>query len=247
MGNFWKKALPYAAGALGSGVMSAFGMPQFAAAGAAAGGALANSKNRWAGAAQGVAGGGVGSALWGGVTGKSGFGAGAMQGLKNYGSSIPGFKGIGTANPTGVMAKFLTPQSIQGGGMPGKANSLYTPIGNGPASSGGKIVGYNPTQLGMQKMAAQAAPSISTPASSGMTKGIGDLFSKFTGGGAGGDGGGLMGQMLPGLGMTMAGNMMAPKVSTPDFAGATAPLRESLASPGANSAMSADFYKTVIG
>jgi len=131
MGNsFLKKLAPYAAGALGSGIANQFSaLKPFSAAIGAGAGALTNKDNRLQGAFEGFAGGGAGSAIGGGLMGMFGkqgggamsnAGAGAWQGLQDYGSSIPGMKGIGTQNPQGAFAKMFSPaQQTPASGMQG--------------------------------------------------------------------------------------------------------------------------------
>lgn len=205
-----KSILPYLAGAGASGVASQFSALQpFQAAIGAGAGALANSKNRLAGAAQGAVGGGIGSTLAGGVKGLfsggtggalQNFGTGAMSGLKSFGGSIPGMGGIGTSAPQGMFAKFLTPQSMQGQANVLKNGTPYF----APAVGGG----YNPTGVKL--------PSANTPMSNLMTTASGTGGSSVTG---------SMGpmamfkNMLPGTAVAGIGSMLAPKVEAPDYSG----------------------------
>lgn len=254
MGFKWKSLLPAAAGALTGGVMGQFAKTApYAAAGSAAAGTLTNKKNPLAGAAMGATGGAVGGAVGGGIKGAfqntssnpfAGFGGGAMEGLKSYGSSIPGFGGIGTSNPTGVMAKFLTPQSIQGQNAVLKnGTNMYTPMGSGPSSAGGKLVGYQPTKLGAANMATTAATGSAAP--SGATgKGI-NFKNLFNGGTGGGSTGGMnIPGMAAGAGVSMLGNMFAPKVEAPNFSGVTEPIKAMITNPNSDTAAAAQYYKT---
>lgn len=213
MANWFKKALPYAAGALTGSVMSSFApTAKYAAAGSAAAGALTNKKNPLAGTLQGGVGGGVGAAGAGALKGfTSGTGAGdqAWNAFKGYGSSIPGMGGIGTSAPKGALAKFLTPQSIQNPGQ--------KLVQSGPArTSQGVQVPSTMTPMSAFKnttTGATGTPSSSTPSGFNPKK----LVSSIMGGGDQQGINPLMlgaGVMLP----AMAGAMQ-PEYEPPDLSG----------------------------
>jgi hypothetical protein len=237
MANWFKKALPYAAGALTGGVMSSFApTAKFAAAGSAAAGALTNKKNPLAGALQGGVGGGVGAAGAGalkGFTSGTGTGDQAWNAFKGYGSSIPGMGGIGTSAPTGALAKFLTPQSIQ--------NSGQKLVQSGPArTSQGVQVPSTMTPMSAFKnttTGATGTPSSSTPSGFNPKK----IISSIMGGGD------QQGINWPGMGIgagvSMAGSLFAPKVAASDFSGVTGPLKDRINNPSADYRQAMDVYR----
>lgn len=210
MGFSLKSIMPYLAGAGASGVASQFSALQpFQAAIGAGAGALANSKNRLAGAAQGAVGGGVGSSLAGGVKGLfsggtggalQNFGSGAMSGLKSFSGSIPGFGGVGTSAPQGVFAKMFTPQS-----MTSQANVLKngTPY-FAPAAGGG----YNPTGVKL--------PSAGTPNSNFMNTASGTGGTSVTGSMNPME---MFKNMIPGAAVAGMGSLLAPTPDAPDYSG----------------------------
>lgn len=214
LSGFFKKALPYAAGAVAGGVSNQFSALQpFSAAISAGAGALTNSKNRLGGALQGFAGGGIGSAIAGGLSSKTGFGGGAWEGLKGYGGSIPGFGGIGTSNPTGVFSKFFTPQTAG-------ASMSKMPNGASGMVSTGRRASF---------VDAPWKPSISTPsfnsgapAASGMTKTIQDSVSQLPGGKTN------WGQFAGGLALPAVASALTPDVKASDFSPVTGPLKEQI-------------------
>lgn len=208
MGFNLKSLFPYLAGAAGSGLSSQFSaLAPFSAAIGAGAGALTNSKNPLVGAAQGFAGGGVGSTLAGGVKGLfsggtggalDNFGSGAMSGLKSFGNSVPGFGGVGTSTPTGSLAKFFS----GGGGAP-------------PPSTGGFTFGSQSTAPA-SNTAPYKAPSFNTPASN---------FVNTASGTGGNTPAGAINpmemfkNMIPGMAVAGAGSLLAPKVAAPDYSG----------------------------
>ena len=223
LGSFFKKATPYLAGAAAGGVSNMFGATRPYSAAISAGAGALTDKNRLAGAAKGFAGGGVGSALGGSLQGMSsgtGAGAGAMTGLKTYGNSIPGFGGIGTSNPTGMAAKFLTPQSIQNPSATsafngGSASALSRSTRMAPANAN-TVTGVMSQFGGGAKPAAPSTPS-------------GGLKMPNLLGGTQGTGGGMnMGQMAAGLALPMAVSAFQPKVKPSDFSPVTEPLKEQI-------------------
>lgn len=229
MGFNLKSILPYLAGAGASGVSSQFSaLAPFSAAIGAGAGALADKKNPLGGAAAGFAGGGVGSTLAGGIknsfsTGTGNlfdkFGSGAMTGLKSYGNSIPGFGGVGTANPTGAFAKFFSPGQSQADILK-NGTSLYKPNTAG--------TGYNPTAAfnlasehtptGLKFTASpNGAPSFTPPSSP---------FSNFanTSSGTGGTAptGSAMNMfksLIPGAAVAGIGSLLSPTPPAPDYSG----------------------------
>jgi hypothetical protein len=243
MGNFLKKVLPYAAGALGGSVANMFSATKpYAAAISAGAGALTNSKNRVGGALQGFAGGGLGAAATGALkSGSAGYGAGngAWEGLKQFGGTIPGFGGIGTSNPTGAMAKFFSPKQTSFGAAPSSVPTSSTP--NQDAMMKFKAGMYGNQSPMFDSSTKFTLPTSSTApagnvATGGSGSSIGDTFKKF--------GGGMM-DYLPGTGVMMAGNLLSPSVSEPDFAGATAALRNAAAQPTSDPDATA-FYKETL-
>lgn len=232
-----KSLFPYLAGAGASGLSSQFSaLAPFSAAIGAGAGALTNKKNPLAGAAQGFAGGGVGSTVAGGVKGlfSSGtggaldkFGTGAMSGLQSFGNSIPGFGGVGTSNPTGALAKFFA------GGSPSQADilkngtSMYKPNADGS--------GYNLTSAhtptGLSFTASPLTPSsnlVNTASGTGGSTPTGamnpmDMFKK----------------MIPGMAVAGAGSLFAPKVQAPDYSGVKNDLMNRIQTGGNPQARSA--------
>lgn len=219
-----KSLFPYLAGAGASGLSSQFSaLSPFSAAIGAGAGALTNRKNPLAGAAQGFAGGGVGSTLAGGVkglfSGGSGgaldnFGSGAMSGLKSFGSSIPGFGGIGTDNPTGALAKFF---SAGGGGNPGTYSST-----NGFTLGADDGTRYSNTSNQIQPPTFTGnSPSLNTPAS--------NLISTASGTGGSTPTGSInpmnmFKSLIPGAAVAGIGSLLAPEVQAPDYSGVKADL-----------------------
>lgn len=219
MGFNLKSIFPYLAGAAGSGVASQFSaLSPFSAAIGAGAGALANSKNRLAGAAQGFAGGGVGSTLAGGVKGLfngtagssalDNFGSGAMSGLKSFGGSIPGFGGVGTDNPTGALAKFFSPGSNSSSAAPGGFS-----IGNQSPSPASNTAPYK-----MPSFNSMPSPSFSasTPSSNLMNTSSGFGGSTPTGSMNTMD---MFKSLVPGAAVAGIGSLLAPKVEAPDYSG----------------------------
>jgi hypothetical protein len=256
MGNFLKKVLPYAAGALAGGVSNQFSaLKPFSAAISAGAGALTNSKNRIGGALQGFAGGGVGSAIGGGVTSKNGFGEGAMAGLKTYGNSIPGFGGVGTANPTGAMAKFFTPQSIQNP----TSKFPMSPIGGGTnvnsMSVGDQTPAYKPFATAATTPAFNTAGAVGAPAAaaSGSIQNKSLIDKLFSGGkslmqGAGNtaqQGGANWLGAAAGAALPMAVSAMTPDVEAPDFSSISDPLKQQVMNSKNPDALA--FYKQQLG
>jgi hypothetical protein len=245
MANVFKRFLPALAGAVVGGASNQFDLTKpYSAALSAGAGALANKKNPVSGALQGFAGGGVGSAIGGGLTSKTGFGAGAMSGLKTYGNSIPGFGGVGTSNPTGVFAKWLTPQAMQG---TGSMTSSASPSG---ILQGQKRVGvdgqFGPwqAQSPMQTMPAFSAPSpVSsvTPAkSTGLPKK--NFFQNMFKG----EGGTNMGQLVAGAAIPALAGMMVPETPAPDFSSVTGPLKDRINNPSPMAKQAENFYSGTI-
>lgn len=241
--NFFSSFAPYLAGAVGSGVANQFSaLSPFSAAIGAGAGALTNSNNRLAGAAQGFAGGGVGSAVAGGVKGAFGgnggnFGSGAMNGLQQFGSSIPGFGGIGTNNPTGAFAKFFSPnsgQSAAGFSPSSGAGSSFntnlpnsgTPLSNAFPMTG---AGFAGPSTGVSTGATGApAGGFGGGLSTGTTAGFGSGSSASTGGfgsaAAASNGNStnpmdMFKKMLPGIGVAGLGSLLAPTPAAPDYSG----------------------------
>lgn len=235
MGFNLKSLFPYLAGAAGSGVASQFSALQpFSAAIGAGAGALTNKKNPLAGAAQGFAGGGVGSSLAGGLKnlvtpGEGGalskFGSGAMSGIKSFGGSIPGFGGVGTDNPTGALAKFFS-----GGGSGGSAAPAGFSIGNQSPLPASNTAPYKMPNFS----AASTLPSIggtslvNSPAgsASGSATGAMNPMSMFK-------------NIIPGLAVAGAGSLLAPKVEAPDYSGVKNDLMNRIQSGGSPEARSA--------
>jgi hypothetical protein len=95
------------------------------------------------------------------------FGSGAMSGLKTYGSSIPGFKGIGTDNPTGALAKFITPNRGVASSTP--TSSLAQSSGSNMAQQRAKVqqsLGMNPNAVTLEPITVSKFSAPSTPSSS---------------------------------------------------------------------------------
>lgn len=220
--NFFQSILPYAAGALGSGISSQFSaLSPFSAAIGAGAGALSDLSNPLGGAAAGFAGGGVGSTLAGGIkgafTGTPGssaldnFGSGAMSGLQSFGSSIPGFGGVGTSNPTGAFAKFFAPSS--------GANSVGT---NGFSLGGGgslpsNISPFNSPTFGSNN--GLASPSL------GSTSGAGSITPAGSTGPMS-----MFKSLAPGLAVAGLGNLLSPVPAAPDYSGIQADLTNKIQS-----------------
>lgn len=231
MGFNLKSLLPYAAGAVAGGVMNQFAPTRnYSALGSAAAGALTNKKSPVTGALQGFAGGGVGSAIGGGLSSKTGFGEGAMSGLKTYGNSIPGFGGVGTSNPTGVFAKWLTPSAMQG------TSSMTKPGVAGSASGFSLNTPQQTQRMDVQRAlgtmpaattaAATGAPSSALPSSGGIQTAPlakNGLMDKFLGGGSN------MGQMAAGVVLPAVAGMMQPEYEAPDFSGDFAKINQEVA------------------
>lgn len=262
MGGFLKKALPYAAGALAGGVMGSFAKTApYAAAGSAAAGALANKKNRAAGALQGFAGGGVGSAIGGGLQSKTGFGGGAMQGLKSFGNSIPGFGGVGTSNPTGMFAKFFTPQSIQNPNTLSVFNKGASSAMASNTAPGMSATGNRASFVDAPWQPSIKAPTFSSPAAAGTPTGVLSqagstatglpkknlIDSIFAGGqqGGGKPGGTNWMGAAAGAALPMVVGAMTPDVKAPDLSSISNPLREQVNTTYANSPAKA-FYSQQI-
>lgn len=236
MGFNLKSILPYLAGAAGSGISSQFSaLAPFSAAIGAGAGALTNQKNPLGGALQGFAGGGVGSTLAGGVkglfTGQPGssgldnFGSGAMSGLQSFGSSIPGFGGVGTSNPTGALAKFF---SGSGGGLSDNGMSGSTGISNSDASKmtfGAGDGGYSNTSSQIKPPTFASPYTASGGASSLAAPVIGNTAGSSTGNVAGSMNPlGMFKSMIPGLAVAGAGSLLVPTPQAPDYSGVKADL-----------------------
>jgi hypothetical protein len=224
MGNIFKKFLPAIAGAVTGGVMSNMGnAANYSALGSTAAGALAagaTKQNIGGGALQGFAGGGVGAGIAGGIKSNTGFGGGFMNGLKSFGNSIPGFGGVGTANPTGAMAKFFTPQSIQSG----NAKNGMTAIGQMSPTGNRASFAPSPLKPSIQTPKFTAPSASGTPAGS-ISGSIGDRFKSI----GGGNGGMNIGQFGAGMAMPMIASALTPDVNATDFSSVTGPLREQIA------------------
>lgn len=223
MGFNLKSILPYLAGAAGSGISSQFSaLSPFSAAIGAGAGALTNSKSPLTGALQGFAGGGVGSTLAGGLKGAftgapgssalSNFGTGAMSGLQSFGSSIPGFGGVGTSNPTGALAKFFTP----GGGTP--ATGANTPAmsmtGGGVGNVNGiKLSDQNtPTGFRMTATPSGGSSSLATPTLGNTTGATGNVASAMSPMN-------MFKSMIPGAAVAGIGGLLSPTPEAPDYSG----------------------------
>lgn len=210
------------AGALSSMIPGLKNISPLISAGA---GALANRKGEpLKGALQGFAGGGAGSALLGGgksaiqgltqpggTFGKafSSFIPGAKQAGLDFAGAIPGMKGIGTDQPVGALAKFLTPSTAQ------QAVKLSTQGGGGGALSafgGGAPTpeGYTGTVTVPGTRGGMALPSVLQAKG-----GTGSILDKFK-------------ESLPSIGAALAGELFAPKVEVPDFAGVGQDLQSKL-------------------
>ena len=232
MGNsFLKKLAPYAAGALGSGIANQFSaLKPFSAAIGAGAGALTNKDNRLQGAFEGFAGGGAGSAIGGGLMGMFGkqgggamsnAGAGAWQGLQDYGSSIPGMKGIGTQNPQGAFAKMFSPaqqtpaSGMQGGiQTKGVTGSMGDPMRN-------KLQDYLKTNV---PGTADMGITVSKPQSA-----FGAGFMPPPTPPAGKSPMDVFKGMLPGMAVAGAGNLLSPGPSeSPDYSGIQSQLKQQI-------------------
>ncbi len=222
MGFNLKSILPYLAGAAGSGISSQFSaLSPFSAAIGAGAGALTNKKSPLTGALQGFAGGGVGSTLAGGLkgafTGQPGssalnnFGTGAMSGLQSFGSSIPGFGGIGTDNPTGALAKFFSPAASKIGPNTPAMSMASGGVGN---TAGFKLSDTNtPTGFRMNATpsggaASLAAPVISNPAAAA-TGNVASRMNPME----------MFKNMIPGIATAGIGSFLAPTPEAPDYSG----------------------------
>lgn len=206
MGFNLKSLFPILAGAGASGIASQFSaLSPFSAALGAGAGALTNKKSPLTGALQGFAGGGVGSALAGGLKNSFSdstgglldkFGSGAMSGLQSFGGSIPGFGGIGTSNPTGALAKFFAP-------------SQDSVLKNGTQF-------YKPNALGTGYDRTSAPMPISTPRSNFMPTASGTGGTTPTGSFGAMD---MFKSLIPGAALAGVGSLLAPKVDAPDYSG----------------------------
>lgn len=240
--NFFQSILPYAAGALGSGISSQFSaLAPFQAAIGAGAGALSDTKNPFGGAAAGFAGSGVGSTLAGGLkgafTGAPGtsafdnFGSGAMSGLQSFGGSIPGFGGVGTSNPTGAFAKFFAPSAastLQNG------SKYFTPATGG---------GYNPTGLSLPSstIGASAAPTF------GNTSAVGGTPTGASSSSAGGPMN-MFKALIPGAAVAGLGNLLAPTPAPPDYSGIMDQFKNQIQTggdPAARAAAQSQFMSTL--
>lgn len=208
MGKFnWKSMLGgTAAGALGNFIPAV--QPYSALLSAGAGAAL-DKKNRLSGALQGFLGGGLGSAGTNWL--RSGMSSGSFgSSMNNYISSIPGFGGFGSASPTGVFSKFFGTKISPTGQVqnapttkapssqiPGAVNTSSTPPMtsiNAPATS-------IPSQVSGSLPVTGAVENNSLLKKKGM---FDDFLPKLK-------------EQVPGALVSMAGNLFAPKVETPDF------------------------------
>ena len=225
----YKSLASYGAGA-GAGALSSLipGLKNFSPAIAAGAGALANRKGQpWKGALQGFTGGGAGSSLLGGAGGAikglsqpggtfgkavSGFLPGIKQAGLDYAGAIPGFGGIGTDQPTGKIAQAF--QGFGSGGGTGNIRALDTPI---DVAGGGQIIGARDMR-GVGNIPAQPARgALDIAASQDAAKqgGLGGIFDQFK-------------DKLPGAGVAILGDLLAPKVDAPDFSGIGDKLRGEL-------------------
>jgi hypothetical protein len=208
----------------------------FAAAGSAAAGALTNSKNRLGGALQGAVGGAAGGAIGGGLSSKTGFGEGMMSGLKSYGNSIPGFGGVGTANPTGAMAKFFTPQSIQNPTATsvfnkGTSSALASNVPASPTFKvGGAISNTAPMKMPSFSVAANGAPTSVLSQGGGLPSIPTKSISKgiMDNGAGSGDGKTNWAGVAGGAVLPMAISAFQPDVQPSDFSPVTGPLKEQI-------------------
>lgn len=218
--NWFSSFAPYIAGAVGSGVANQFSaLAPFSAAIGTGAGALTNSNNRLAGAAQGFAGGGLGSALAGGVGGMfngsgGNFGSGAIQGLQTYGNSIPGLGGVGTSNPTGALAKFFS-GSPSGGSSVSSGTSImdsspYSPSNASPLAGFGSAINDNGIGLGSGGGTPTPASSLA-PAAAGGKNPLG-----------------MFGSILPGAALALGGGLLAPSVKAPDYSGIQAQFQDQI-------------------
>lgn len=231
MSNFFKSLLPYAAGALGSGVSSQFSaLAPFSAAIGAGAGALSDLKNPLGGAAAGFAGGGVGSTLAGGVKGLfnggsggalNNFGSGAFSGLQSYGNSIPGFGGIGTSNPTGMFAKFFSPSggSPNGVNLNNSTNFAMSPNGGGVGSS---LAGFGGGGGGNPSPTGSLYPS--SGGNTGLGFNLGSLNNTTSNAGTTPAASGMspmnmFKNMIPGLAVSGIGGLIGGNTKAPDYSG----------------------------
>lgn len=223
MSNFFQKFLPYIAGAGASGLASQFSaLSPFSAAIGAGAGAL-TGKNPLSGAAAGFAGGGVGSTLAGGLKGAfsggagsnplDNFGSGAVSGLQSYGSSIPGFGGVGTSNPTGAFAKFFS----GGGGTP--------PPNNGGGTGGFKLSNGS---SGFSNTAPFSLPSLGGSSALGSTTGAVGTPA----GSAAGSPLSMFKSLIPGAAVAGLGNLLAPTPAAPDYSSIEDDLRNRIQTGG---------------
>lgn len=242
-----KKIFPYLAGAGASGLSSQFSaLAPFQAAIGAGAGALANKKNRLAGAAQGLAGGAAGSTLAGGAKNMfsgGNFGEGAMSGIKSYGNSIPGFAGVGTSNPTGVFAKaFSGPNTGTLNTRPFAPPNLNNSAGSMSLINGG-IGNVSGQPVGSNLKF--SLPTSSTPRSSFMPTTAGTGGTTPTGSMSAMD---MFKSIIPGVGVAAAGSLLAPKVPAPDYSGVKNDLMsrvEQGGNPAARSAALNQYLSTV--
>lgn len=213
----YKSLASLGAGA-GAGALSSLipGLKNFSPIISAGAGALANRKGQpWKGALQGFAGGGAGSALLGGgkaalqgltqpggTFGKAweGFMPGVKQAGLNYAGAIPGMGGIGTANPTGRIAQVLS--KFGSGGTTGATGATPATVG---ALKQPAAISATPPMTRIGSNASVQAPSAIQTATN--TENIGtSIMDQFK-------------KMIPGMAVSMSGNMFAPKVDVPDIAG----------------------------
>lgn len=235
----YKSLASLGAGA-GAGALSSMipGLKNFSPAISAGAGALANRKGQpIQGALQGFMGGGAGSTLLGGGKGMiqgltqpggtfgkaiQNFMPAASTGALNYAGAIPGFGGVGTSNPTGVFAKFLS-------GNKGAAAAATPSVAASPMSSFGRNLPLSSRDTGNLPMnfsglnPATTAPgaAVQTPsvlqaqaAKPGLMQGILDQFKNAA----------------PGAAVSMMGNLFAPKVEVPDVAAVGRDLQAQLKS-----------------
>ena len=211
-----KSILPYIAGAGASGLASQFSaLSPFQAAIGAGAGALTNSKNPLGGALQGFAGGGVGSSLAGGVknmfnSGAQGsvwdkFGSGLGSGLQSFGSSIPGFGGVGSSNPTGMFAKMFA-------GTPSQSDVLkngtqyYSPNGSG--------TGYNRTNVALPSSGGSAMPSFTASSATAANNAPASGMSPMN----------MFKNLIPGMAVAGLGSALSPTPNAPDYSPVKAEL-----------------------
>ena len=222
MGYDFKKLLPYGAGALAGGVLGSFGKTSpYAAAGSMAAGALANKKNPLAGALQGGVGGAAGGAVAGGLknvfssnTGSnlSQFGSGMGTGFNSYMSSIPGFGGYGSASPTGVFSKMLSP-----------ATTLSATGNRASFAPGGYTSNFKTPNMGkvLSGMGSTAGVGGSSPASSFMPSGSGQGMNPMN----------MFQKMIPGMAVAGLGGLV-PQTDAPDYSGIISDFKNQMAVGG---------------